>query len=74
MPTIFVRLLDEGTEVWRPVHAEEVGPLTFHFDDQVPSEELWEFPAGSIVRCENRVLSSSGPARVLVAVEIVTGR
>jgi hypothetical protein len=54
---LFVRLLDEGTEVSRPTEALELGNGLFrilpvaNYDSQ---DEVWEFPPGSIVRCERR--------------------
>ena len=73
--TVYVRLLGEGTEVFRPVPA-----LIFPDSQSVlqgqeifdPEDENWEFLPGSIVRVpgsivqvEERVLSGE---RVLVAV------
>ena len=50
---IYVRLLDEGTEVSRPTEVLEVGPGLFKVlptPDYDPADEKWEFPPGSIVR------------------------
>jgi hypothetical protein len=62
--TIYVRLLDEGTVVWRPTQGRKVGPMTFQvlptprYD---PKNERWEFVPGRVVNCrwEER---SGGPA------------
>ena len=51
---VYVRLLDEGTEVARPVKAEQVGPEAFHLLGPVPEGELWEFQPNEIVRCQRR--------------------
>jgi len=68
--TIYVALLDEGTDAWRPVQALRRGEGAFLIvsknDD--PETESWEFSSGSLVRCEMRQLS--GGER-LVAVERV---
>jgi hypothetical protein len=68
--TIYVALLGEGTEVWRPVNAALRAGGLFEIisrnDD--PEDELWQFPPGSLVRCERRQLSE-GPR--LVAVELL---
>jgi hypothetical protein len=48
---VYVRLLDEGTEVSRPVNAELVGPGLFRLLGPVPNGEVWEFQPGEIVRC-----------------------
>jgi hypothetical protein len=55
--TIFVRLLDEGTEVSRPTEAVDLGNgllklvRTPNYD---PDDEKWEFPPGSVFRGEKR--------------------
>jgi hypothetical protein len=64
---IYVYLLDEGTDVWRPVDAEKVADDLYRLIGSPPDDtENWEFQTGSVVRVENRTLSD-GPA--LVAVE-----
>jgi hypothetical protein len=55
--TVYVSLLNEGTDVWRPVVAEQIGPSLFRLLGPVPSEERWQFQPGEVVRCENRQLS-----------------
>ena len=66
---IYVRLLDEGTEVWRPVKAKEVktSPHTFQILEQeyCTADEKWEFKPGDMVRVEVRALSGG---QCLVAV------
>ena len=50
---VYVRLLNEGTEVSRPTEARDLGGGLFeilpgeHYD---PEDETWEFPPGSVVR------------------------
>jgi hypothetical protein len=59
MITVYVKLLGEGTLVFRPVPAELVGGTTAKLlpvDDYASSGEEWEFPPESTVTCENRVL------------------
>jgi hypothetical protein len=63
--TIYVELLDEGVDVWRPVEAERVGEF-FRIVGLPPESERWTFPSGSLVRCEQRELSH-GSALVAVA-------
>jgi hypothetical protein len=68
--TIYVALLDEGIDVWRPVQAERVSPGSYLIVDQDydPAIETWEFEPGAIVRCrkENRdgrrILVARAPA------------
>ncbi len=68
MRTIYIRLLNEGVEVFRPTSAEEVGDSGFRVlatTPYDPDDEEWEFPPGSIVTCAKRKLEG---AEVLVAV------
>jgi hypothetical protein len=68
---IFVRLLDEGTVVFRPTRAEFVTDSTARLLPAAGIEsgaEKWEFAPGSVVRVEDRLL---GQQQVLVAVSLV---
>lgn len=52
--TIYVKLLDEGIDVWRPVNAEKVkNGSAFYIlpspDNIQPDGEAWEFSPGSYV-------------------------
>jgi len=51
---IFVALLDEGTNVWRPVRAERVGETVYRILDQPydREDERWQFEPGDAVECE----------------------
>jgi hypothetical protein len=53
---IYVRLLDEGAEVWRPVQARREGIEAFRIvgPRPQPEGERWEFPLGSLVTCRPR--------------------
>jgi hypothetical protein len=66
--TIYVALLDEGIDVWRPVEAQEVSPDTYLIVDRDydPPTERWEVQPGTVVRCrrENR-----DGGQILVATE-----
>lgn len=56
--TIYIRLLDEGTEVSRRTDALDLGNGLFQVlptVDYDPEDETWEFPPGTVVRCEKRV-------------------
>ena len=63
--TIYVYLLDEGVDVWRPVLAEKIGESTYRIIEQNydQSIEIWEFGPGDIVYCE--------PTKLYDRVEIV---
>ena len=65
--TIYVALLDEGTDVWRPVEAEPEGPF-YRIVGSVPEAETWAFDPGSLVRCEPREFADGSG---LIAVEAV---
>jgi len=64
--TIYVGLIDEGVDVWRPVEATADVDGTFRLPDHTP--EVWRFPPGSVVRCELRELAGGD---ALVAVEMI---
>jgi len=60
--TIYIELLDEGTDVWRPVSAQKKGPATYEIlsNNPKPEEKLenWgEFQPGDLVHCRAQVLS-----------------
>jgi len=62
---IYVALMDEGVDVWRPVKAENIGINLFHILEQPYNREieLWQFEPGDSVYCE-LVESSDGPITV----------
>jgi hypothetical protein len=51
---IFVRLLDENVDVWRPVNAERIASDRFRIVEQPYDRgtERWEFEPGDEVICE----------------------
>ena len=68
MTEIYVFLLDEAVDVWRPVQASKIARDRYRIslDIVVPEGEVWEFGPGDIVRCEDRLFE--GGKRGLVAV------
>lgn len=70
---IYVYLLDEGTDMWRPAHALRLDDglycllWTPRYD---PEDEKWEIVPGTVVRCELRTLRGRGnePSECMVAV------
>jgi hypothetical protein len=52
--TIYVELLGEGVEVWRPVTALVERNGIFRLPDEQPDGERWAFPQGSRVVCARR--------------------
>lgn len=66
--TIYVRLLDEGVDVWRPVQATRVSAATYRLSEApVPEDEAWSFQPGDTVVAEYRD-GPGGAPRSLVAV------
>lgn len=64
---IYVRLLNEGTEVFRPVSATQVALNVFKLDNEYSydsGDEEWEFLPGSQVCVEERILEGN---HVLIA-------
>jgi hypothetical protein len=51
--TIYMPLLDEGTDVWRPVRASRDGDV-FTVLGPMPEEETWQFPPDSRVLCARK--------------------
>ena len=49
---IYVALLDEGADVWRPVKAEVRGEGCYRITGEQPDDEEWRFKPGSVVRCK----------------------
>jgi hypothetical protein len=66
--TIYVALLDEDVDVWRPVAAEHLEGDLYRLLDETPEGEVWEFATGDVVRCRMRRFSGR-PEDALVACE-----
>jgi hypothetical protein len=69
--TVYVELLGETVDVWRPVQAEHVGGDLYRLTGEQPDDEAWPFAVGEVVKCKTRQLSDDGGRRgpVLVAYE-----
>jgi len=63
--TIYVELLDEGVQVYRPVEATPHEDGSFQLPDSTPVDEVWAFEPGSRVFCELRDIG--GAERSLLA-------
>jgi hypothetical protein len=57
MATIYMPLLNEGTDVWRPVEATQLSAGTYRVEGEMPDDEEWMFAPGTAVRCEPKLLS-----------------
>jgi hypothetical protein len=55
---IYMPLMGEGTNCWRPVRAVQVDPDTFEVLDHIPAGESWAFAPGARLRCRERVFQS----------------
>lgn len=66
--TVFVRLLEEGVDVWRPVPARRLSEATYQLSDTpAPEDETWSFQPGDIVVAEHKPVGGVASAD-LVAV------
>lgn len=70
--TVYVALLNEGVDVWRPVQADHIGGDLYQLTGEQPDDEAWAFAVGDVVRCRERTLSGDWgrPTPVLVAYEL----
>jgi hypothetical protein len=66
---IFVPLLNEGSDCWRPVNAKEHSEGVFEVLGIIPAGEEWQFAPGERVRCRAKRFSDGSTA--LVAFEWV---
>jgi len=67
---VYVKLLDEGTDVWRPVPAGKQPDGSYRLgrpESYDPDTETWEFPPDTRVKCEERPFSDGKKALVAVA-------
>jgi hypothetical protein len=58
---IYMPLLGEGTECWRPVRAVGITEDVFKVIDDIPSNESWKFAPFSRVRCRSRTFTGGEP-------------
>ena len=66
-PTIYMPLLNEGTDVWAPVRAERISGSYYRVLGPQPDDQEWEFPTDSIVRVVQRTFSGGETALAAVA-------
>ena len=67
---VYVRLLDEGTDVWRPVSATALPDGAFQLgepDGYDPEAEIWEFPPHAKVKCASKIFADGQEGLVAVA-------
>jgi len=64
---IYVALVDEGVDVWRPVQAEHLSDNLYRILDQSYDRaiESWQFEPGDVVLCD---MIESSDGRILAAI------
>jgi hypothetical protein len=68
---VYVRLLDEGTDVWRPAPAIPQADGTFKIGkpaDYDPEAERWEFPPQTRVKCVRKKFADGDEPLVAIAI------
>ena len=70
MATIYMPLIDENTDVWRPVEATPLSADTYRVEGEMRGDEEWAFPPGTIVRCEYKTFGSGAAGITAIAVAI----
>ena len=71
--TVYVKLLEEGSDLWRPVSARALPDGTFELlgiDGHEVEDEIWEFPIRSRVICQEKLFPDGESA--LVAIGLAT--
>ena len=66
---IYIPLLSEGTNCWRPTQAEQVGSDTYRIVEARPSGEEWPVATGDVVRCELRRFADGFDGLVVIIPE-----
>lgn len=61
--TIYMPLLNEGTDVWRPVNAEDLGGGPYRIAEEASDDEEWAFASGAtvILDRERRIVAAATP-------------
>ena len=68
---IFMPLLNEGTDCWRPVNAKEHSEGVFEILGIMPAGEEWQFVPGTWVHCRPKLFNdgSTSPVAFELAVD-----
>ena len=64
---LLMPLLDEGTEVWRPVAVEPLGAGAYRILGPMPEDEAWAFAPGSVVVSQLRIFADGEERPVAAA-------
>jgi hypothetical protein len=65
--TIYMPLVQQGTECWRPVRAVPSGDDVFEVIDGIPENESWAFAPFSRVLCRDKVFTDGQTGLVIFA-------
>lgn len=68
---VYVHLLDEGVIVARPTYGEVIGDNIVRIlptENYSLDDEIWEFPPGTLVRCEKRIKPDGEEAFLAIAI------
>lgn len=70
---IYVGMLDENVDVWRPVQATRLDRNVYRIDEQQYDRDIetWQFEPGDTVTCG---LIESNEGRILAAIKLVEPR
>jgi hypothetical protein len=66
--TIYMPLLDEGTDVWAPVQAEPLERDSFRILGPKPDDQEWTFAPGAIVDTGAKTFSDGEPGIVALSI------
>ena len=58
-PQVYVQLVGEAVDCWRPVPSRELHSGVYEILGVVPAGEQWEFEPGARVRCREQLLSDT---------------
>jgi hypothetical protein len=68
MQTIYMPLLDEDVEVYRPVQARHIAGDLYLITGDVPEGETWAFPPGLVVECAQKRFSGGSCGLTAISV------
>ncbi|WP_143747861.1 hypothetical protein [Mesorhizobium temperatum] len=66
LTSLLMPLLNEGTDVWRPVAIKTLDDGTYQILGPMPDDEEWTFAPGSIVAAQLRTFSDGEEQLVAV--------
>ena len=62
--SVYMPLLGEGTDVWRPVQARRLTDGALEIIGPMPEDEAWAYPPGSLVNVGLRCFADGKEHRV----------